>query len=68
MIFFPSRSKKKLQLRFISKVYHFYLFEKKIFINYNRRKLLTFTQKNRRASEHALTRVLRTSFYFLDKC
>ena len=43
---FPSRSKNKLLLIF--KIYHFYLFEKikkKIFLNYNRCRLLTFTKK-----------------------
>ena len=30
--FFPSRSKKKLQLLFIFKVYYFYLFKKYIYI------------------------------------
>ena len=46
--FFSSRTKKKLQ-----KIYHFYLKKNNIFLNYNRFKLLTFTQKNRKASECA---------------
>ena len=46
-IFFPSRSKKKLQLRIISKIYPLKFF----FLNYNKCKLLTF--KYRRASKHA---------------
>jgi len=59
IFFFPSGSKKKLQLLFISKVYPFYLFEKKIyiFLNYNRYKLLIFTQKNKKAFEHVCERV-----------
>ena len=51
-IFCPSHSKKKknkIQLLLISKVYHFYLFEKYIylyiFLNYDKYRLLTFTKK-----------------------
>ena len=50
-IFFPSCSKKKLQLWLISKVYPL----KKNILNYNKCKLLTF--KYRRASKHACAHI-----------
>ena len=62
--FFPLRSKKKLKWLLISKVYHFYLFKKiniYIFLNYNKCKLLTFTQKNKRAFEYAQCACLEAS-------
>ena len=50
--------KKNLQLWLIFKVYPFYLFNF-FFLNYNRCKLLTFTQKNRKASQYVRERMFR---------
>ena len=65
--FFSSHSKKKLQLLFISKVYHFYLFKKNL--NYNRRKLLTLTPKKKKKALWVYSKtsvymcvIVRTSF------
>ena len=63
---FPSRSKNELLL--ISKIYHFYLFEKikkKIFLNYNRCRLLTFTKKIEKSLSTRMSACSESSYIYI---
>ena len=66
--FFPFMFKKEITLYL--KYIIFICLKKKniyiyIFLNYNICKLLNFTQKNRRASEHVCERVLRGQYIYI---
>ena len=61
--FFPSHSKKKLQLLLIFKFYLFYLFEKKKNLNYNRWKLLAFTKKKKRKENRRVSKYVQHTCY-----